>query len=286
MVWQRVIGFALFGCVVTLTQSSQGQNAEEYVQRGRELFSMGHYESAISDYTEAIRLDPSAVDVFMSRAGTWYALGNYDNAISDYSEAIRLNTKHTLLMPYLAYSNRGLAWRNKDDFENAIHDFTEAIRLNPKLAIAYRYRSEAWYAQGNYDNSISDYSDAIRFDPNDDALDNQLAWLLATCPEVRFRDGKRAVELATKACVLGDGEPAYSETLAAAYAESGDFESAIKWQLIFLGHCVVNGKATAAAENQLSMYRQKKPYREYRLPSDLQKRLSLPKWTRISVSSI
>ncbi len=57
-----------------------------------------------------------------------------------------------------------------------------------------------------------------------------LAWLLATCPDARVRDGRRAVSLARHALELARAHPDLPETLAAAYAEAGNFELAVHWR--------------------------------------------------------
>jgi tetratricopeptide (TPR) repeat protein len=70
--------------------------------------------------------------------------------------------------------NRGMGYRVKKEYDKAIEDFSQTIRLDPKNATAY----------------------------------NNLAWLLATCPKDGVRDGKKAIEYATKACELSQWQNA------------------------------------------------------------------------------
>ena len=89
---------------------------------------------------------------------------------------------------------------------------------------------------------------------------NQLAWLLATCPEARYRDGRHAVELATKACELSEWQYNHVDTLAAAYAEAGDFEQAVRWQQMAIEMASDSGRDDY--RSRLALYKSGKPYRE------------------------
>jgi hypothetical protein len=87
-----------------------------------------------------------------------------------------------------------------------------------------------------------------------------LAWLLSTCPEGRFRDGKRAIEIATEVNERTRWTSGIVlEPLAAAYAEAGQFDQAVRYQLKALQD--PNFASRDDSLQRLQLYRQKKPYR-------------------------
>jgi tetratricopeptide (TPR) repeat protein len=90
----------------------------------------------------------------------------------------------------------------------------------------------AWCcAHGQYTDAVKTCREAILRDPQDDWSYNQLAWIEATCPDPSVRDGKEAVAAATKACELTEWKDwNWIDTLAAAYAEGGDFKRAIQFE--------------------------------------------------------
>jgi tetratricopeptide (TPR) repeat protein len=163
---------------------------------------------------------------------------------------------------------RGIARNAKGEFGEflkAIGDFLVAIRLDPTCVAAYLNRVIAWESIGDYGHALADFDEAIRLDPNNrQALDSN-ARLCATCPDASHRDGPRAVALATRAGELSDWkEPHVLDTLAAACAEAGDHDAAVKWQerVIEMTRQQPCPDRAALEEQRarLALYQAKKPY--------------------------
>jgi tetratricopeptide (TPR) repeat protein len=141
-------------------------------------------------------------------------------------------------------------------------DIARATRI---LAGAYYERGRnARYNGAGYSETISDYRAALRVDPNYARAYSDLGWLLATCPETEFRDEALAIENATKACELtGWKSHRPIGVLAAFYAETGNFENAVKWQQKAIDLAAEEDipRWQPVHESRLRLYQSEKTYR-------------------------
>ncbi len=232
------------------------KNASYHRGRGLVWHSARDYDKAIADFDEAIKLDPKSAVAFIGRGASRASKQEFGKAIADDSEAIWLDP-----LAIAAYDNRGLAWHAKNEFAKAIVDYNVAIRLDSRHTLAYCHRGIAWAALDKFDKALADFNEAIRIDEKCARAHGGRAWIWSTCPDARHRDGKKAVASATRACELTDWRMSpMLDVLAAAYAEAGDFKSAIKWQTTAdaLRHDDLEKKA---GQTRLKLFEQKKPFR-------------------------
>jgi tetratricopeptide (TPR) repeat protein len=148
--------------------------------------------------------------------------------------------------------------------KQAISDYTKAMEIDPEYAILYYHRGIAYHKKGQYEKAISDYTKAIEINPEYAGAYNDLAWILATCPDAEYRDGVKAVELAQKVVELNP-KAWYLDTLAAAYAEAGKFEDAITTQekaIALLKKEEGGAERLVELMERLNSYKAHKPWRK------------------------
>lgn len=242
-------------------------NAEAYLLRAQVRDSTKEYDKALDDFSTAILIEaktrvrhgsnPARTIMALSGRGDVLAkLGRRDETIADYTEVIRLDPTNVR-----AFYNRAATWYNKREYGKAIEDFTHAIKLDPTDADAFAWRGLARVEQNDFGTAIDDYNQSLRLNPDSALICNRVAWLLATCPTAKFRDGPKAIELATMAKKLSETDnAAIEDTLAAAYAEAGRFEDAIKTQLRAIELAPESMKAEF--RSKLELYQAEKPYHE------------------------
>jgi tetratricopeptide (TPR) repeat protein len=236
------------------------------------------WEQAILNYNKVLRIDPKNVSALVSRADCQVRKGNEKDALEDLSRAIEIDPKN-----FRPYQERALIDAGKRDYAGAIKEIDEAIRLNPSSSEAFAYRAGFSMALERYEAAARDYATALRIDPHNLTASQRFAHLLATCPKSEVRDGKAAIDYAKKSCDITQWKDCTCmQTLAAAYAEAGNFKEAIDLQKKALkvietvegavegkeplkfddkGN-VIRSREIRKAEERLRLYEAGKPYRE------------------------
>jgi len=195
------------------------------VERGDAYVLICNYDKALADYDAAIKLNQDDPGGYFGRGRVYHYKKDYTKAVDAYNEAIRRNPEYPDF-----YDWRGMAFRKLREYEKAIVDYTRALELAPNRPGVLYNRGNAYKANGNYAKAIADFNEAIRLDPKDALAHNNLALLLACCPERSLRDQARALKLATTACELTEWKDmALLDTLAVAHAANGQFVEAVKW---------------------------------------------------------
>ena len=196
-----------------------------YNNRAWGWIELGHYDLALADLDKALELDPCNAWAYINRSLVMVENGLPEAAILDGNRAADLDPDN----PWI-YVNRGLAWNDLLRFDRALADSNRALALDPENALAYINRGHAWHETGNYLQALADCNRALELAPDHPIVNNSLAYLLATCPLIEIRDGKRAVELAEKAIRLAPHSLMIWDTLAMAYAEAGALPKAVETQ--------------------------------------------------------
>lgn len=262
------------------------------LQRARILAIQDDSDAALEDIERALDIEPGNEAALLLRARISQEAGDTDAALEDVESILAERPD----MP-AALELRGLIAAEREDYAAAIRDFrrlaardpddpallgqlgmlylaakqpreairrfTRALELDQDNFACRRGRSDAAISIGDHPAALADLEKALALKPDDSGVLNNFAWLLATSPDDDLRDGKRAIELAKKACEETDWEEAHIiSTLAAAYAEEGDFETARKYskQAVEQG-----GEANEVAEQlaaELASYEAAKPWRE------------------------
>jgi Flp pilus assembly protein TadD len=140
-----------------------------------------------------------------------------------------------------------------------------AIRADPKNAQAKQTWAEILHRQGRVAEAVSAYHATLDLEPNWEPVLNNLAWLLATHPDASVRNGREAVRLAERACDLTQRTNLwYFHTLAAAYAEAGEFTNAVVAAHKAGELSLASGKPEliAKAEARLRLYETHQPLRD------------------------
>jgi protein O-mannosyl-transferase len=227
------------------------------------LLQKGQADEALAHYREALRLDPRLPEAHLNLANLLLQRNDVEAAIAQFQAALKLQPNLAA-----AHSNLANALFNKGQVDEAIAHFQEALRLQPNLAEAHNGLANALLRMGRVAEAVTHYQAAVIAVPNHPYLLNNLAWVLATCPDASIREGGRAVQLAQQAVQLSGGkDPSLLGTLAAAYAETGQFKEAVSTAEHALEFATAqkNTPQIETLRGRLKLYQSGSPFRDTEL---------------------
>ena len=233
--------------------------------RARFLLQTDDLEGARRDVDAAYVLDNNRVAIVLLRSAIAAEQKRYGDAINDLQMIIKAQPKDKdpgLLMQL------AMLYTQDNRPKQAIKVFDQVIKANEDYWQAYRFRGDTRLSIGNHAEAIADFEKSLEMAPEDEVdrsgTLNNLSWVLSTSPDDKVRNGKRALELALESCKLTEyAKPHILSTLAAAYAELGDFEKAVEWSTKGVEIArKTKEPQLEQLESELKNYLEKKPWRE------------------------
>ncbi|MEX0824635.1 MAG: tetratricopeptide repeat protein [Pirellulaceae bacterium] len=271
--------------------------ADLYRLRAVILQTEGKSEEAEADLAKALSLDPSDFAALLMRAEIFMGKGDMKSAKEDVKKALSIEpgSVQGIFMRSLVASDEGRLADAINDMRLLVSEVPENVGFSMQLANLYqlderprkaievidgvlerepdnwralRTRGDARLSIAEHAKAIEDYEQALKLTPDDpdgkSGVLNNLAWVLATSPLEEVRDGERALTLAKEAAELTEYKEAHIlSTLAAAHAETGNFEEAIKWasEAVEAGKKEENPQLEQL-QQELESYRKDEPWRE------------------------
>jgi tetratricopeptide (TPR) repeat protein len=191
---------------------------------GSALLGKGEVDEAILYCDKAVAKQPNDPDAQVALANALLQKKRIDDAIVHYQKAAAIRPDY-----FLARYGLGHALLEKGELDAAIEHCRAALLIRPENPDCHTILAIALDESGRSAEAIQHYEKALGISPQSISALNNLAWLLATCPDASLRNGARAVQLARQADQLSGGTNALVlRTLAAGYAEAGQFGKAIE----------------------------------------------------------
>jgi len=223
--------------------------------RGVSFAQQGLFAEAFDDFNRVIQLNPKFAKAFVNRATLFVQAGDLQSALGDYQIAAEIDPDFSK-----AQLGIGRVQHRLGQWDEAVAFFEAAVQGDPTNAEILCSRGDLLADMGQYRNALADYARAIEVDPTFAHAYRNGSWLLATCPDARFRDPENALLGARQALEFDYGQRHVAlDTLAAALANKGQYEEAIDTLHEALAIAPTNSKP--AYTQRLQLYQQQQPFR-------------------------
>jgi tetratricopeptide (TPR) repeat protein len=211
-------------------------------------------------YRKLLAQKPNWAPALRGLAGLMAESGKTNEAIDYYAQSLKTEPNDPEALNGLA-----AAFATSGRINEAIQRYQSSLKINSSQSDVHCHLAELLSAQGQAAQAIEHYRESLKIDPGLTIAANNLAWILATNPDPKLRNGQQAAELAETACKQSEEKvPFLLGTLAAAYAEAGRFEDAIKTAKKARDLATAQGLNDVAARNSelLMVYESGRPFHE------------------------
>jgi tetratricopeptide (TPR) repeat protein len=232
--------------------------AEAHCSLGRANCQKGGVDEGISHFQKALEIRPHYAEAYCNLGLAIFKQGRVDDAIARYQKALQIKPDFAE-----AHFNLGMALAQKGRIDEAITQYQEGLEIKPDDEVAHVSLGTAFCQRGRGEEAIPHFQQALQIQPGDPKVQNNLAWLLAVCPDASLRNGAKAVELARQANALTGGEdPIILHTLAAALAETGRFSEAVETarHALQLAEAQSNTRLAGQLQLELKLYQAGRPF--------------------------
>jgi len=239
---------------------SDPKYADAYNNLGAALARQGKMDEAIVDLSKAVELDPAFASAESNLGHALLAKDNVNEAIPHLNRALELGPESADL-----HIDLGAALAEKGQIDEAIPHFEQALRILPNEVEAHSYLGMALVMKGRGTEGLAHWRQVLKREPDNLQVLNDTAWLLATSSDSTLRNGNEAISLAEHAVQLTSArEPALLGTLAAAYAEAGEFDKAIELEQRATDLAIQQGntRLATALSNRMALFQAKKAIRQ------------------------
>jgi tetratricopeptide (TPR) repeat protein len=269
---------------IALAQRGQVDEASEHFRRSLEikpdhaeahnnlsvaLQQQGKLADAIAHAQTALRFNPNYAECHFHLGNTLNQKGQVEKAIGHFRRALEIRPNYTK-----AHINLGIALLGRRRLDEAEQHFRRALELEPDHLGARQNLGVALDEQGKTREALEQWRDVLRRQPDQITVLNRCAWILATDPDESVRNAQESVALAQQAFQQTQGRDAtVLDTLAAAYAEAGQFPEALQAAQMALSQAEALGNTTLAEtlRQRVGLYRAGTPYRDPRDRGDQKK---------------
>ena len=229
--------------------------ANEYFFWGYVLSREKRYDEAIEKYQRSIECDPFNTFTYLLWGSALVKCGEYQEAITIFQKISRFDSNNSFI--YIAW---GEVLARQHNYQEALMKFRKVLEREPNDYGAYAKWGDLLIRQHQYQEAKAKFHRAIEVQPTYSWAYRQYAWRLATYPDELFRDGEKALSLAQQAIEVSNDkeDPFLLDALAAAYAELGRFDEAVKT----LEDIKAKKKLNKEQEEHLAHYKRHEPWRE------------------------